>query len=429
MKQFSKREITGWIFYDWANSVYSLVISTAIFPIYYASITSDIDKVNILGSYFSPNELYSYALTLSFLIVAFMAPILSGIADNKGRKKFFMHLFCYLGGLSCMMLYFFDVDHLWIGILFSILANIGFWGSMVFYNGFLPEICPIKYQDKVSAKAYSLGYIGSSILLILNLVMISNHQWFGLYDKATASRVSFVIVGIWWIIFAQFTFHRLRKDKREKTGKNSILSGYRELIDVYKKIAVNTPLKRYLYSFFFFNIGVQTIILLASLFGSDELQLSSSTLILTILIIQFVGVIGAYTFSRLSAMFGNIKGLQIAIFIWVLICIGAYLINKDSPHIELHFFVMAIFVGLVMGGIQTLSRSTYSKLIPQDTEDYATYFSFYDVTEKISIVIGTFSYGFVLSITGSMKLSALVLAVFFIIGFILSLYIPKHKNI
>ena len=325
-----------------------------------------------------------------------------------------------------MMLYFFDADHLWVGLLFSILANVGFWGSMVFCNGFLPEICPVRYQDKVSAKAYSVGYIGSSILLIFNLVMISKHQWFGLSDKAVASRVSFLIVGIWWIVFAQFTFLRLRKDKRYRSVKGSIWNGYKEFIWVCKKVVVNLPLKRYLYSFLFFNTGVQTVILLATLFGSKELELPSSTLIFTILVIQFVGVIGAYTFSTLSSMFGNIKGLQIAILIWILICVGAYLTDKNSPNVELHFFIMAVLVGLVMGGIQTLSRSTYSKLIPKDTKDYATYFSFYEVTEKISIVIGTFSYGFVLSVTGSMKMSALLLALFFIIGLILSTYIPKQ---
>ena len=413
----NKKAQKAWAFYDWANSVYSLVISTAIFPIYYNAVTSDgeFDQIVFLGMEWTNTSLYSYALSFSFLVITLISPLLSGIADYANRKKTFLRRFCYLGAISCGTLFFFDgISTLWIGLLATILASIGFWGSQVFYNAYLPELAPKEEQDSLSAKGYAYGYIGGSLLLMICLVLIQG----GFLESGIAIRISFLIVGLWWAGFAQITFKQLPEPKDRKSIKwRNVWNGYEELIKFSKQLMKMSQLQRYLLSFFFFSMGVQTVILLASLFGDKELGLPTASLIGTILIIQFVGIAGAYLFAWISRRIGNLNGLKIAILIWMLICVGAYLMDKNDPNVEYQFYVMGGLVGLVMGGIQSLARSTYSKMLPIKGE-HTTFFSFYDVTEKLAIVIGTFAYGFIEEITGSMHNSALSLGVFFLFSLI-----------
>lgn len=417
MKYPGKKAVNAWAFYDWANSVYSLVISTAIFPIYFNSVTinGNDDQVSFLGLEWTNTALYSYALSFSFLLIAAISPLLSGIADYADRKKTFLRRFCYMGAISCAALYFFDGETtLWLGLLASVLASIGFWGSQVFYNAYLPELAPREKQDKISAKGYALGYIGSSILLIACLIIIEG----GFIDKELATRLCFVLVGIWWIGFAQITFLRLPEGKNRKSIKwRNVWNGYNELSKFLKELTKKPQLQRYLLTFFFFSMGVQTIILLATPFGTKELGLDTSKLIITILLIQFVGVAGAYLFAKISKKIGNLNGLKIAILIWMLVCFGAFLMDKNDPYIEYQFYVLGGVVGLVMGGIQSLGRSTYSKMLPIEGE-HASYFSFYDVTEKLALVLGTFVYGFMEELTGSMHNSALALGIFFLMALI-----------
>jgi UMF1 family MFS transporter len=408
---------TAWAFYDWANSVYALVITTAIFPIFYEAVTEE--YVFFLGYSFKNTELYLYASSLSFLIVSFISPLLSGIADYIGNKRVFLKFFCYLGSISCAGLYFFDPENLWFGLLCIILASIGYWGSVVFYNAYLPEIAFAHEQDKVSAKGYALGYIGSAMLLILNLLMI---ELWG-FDV----RWCFVTVAVWWAGFAQLTFSMLHKgEKIEGEKKDVILRGFKELKRVFKSLKYSEQLKRYLYAFFVVSLGVQTVILVATLFGAKEINWgedeSKSGLIISVLIIQFIAIAGSYLFSFLSRKLGNIIALIIGTFIWILICLLAYGIHKP-----IEFYGLAALVGLVMGGVQSLSRSTYSKMLP-DTKDSASYFSFYDATEKIAIVIGSFTYGFIEGFTGSMRNSVLVLMSFFVVAFFLYMLIPGFKT-
>lgn len=423
-----KRVKNAWAFYDWANSVYSLVISTAIFPIYYNSVAQE--KIHFLGTDLESATLYSYSLAFSFLIVALISPFLSGIADYAGNKKGFLKFFAWMGSLACMSLFFFDADNIFYGLSMSVLASVGFWGSLVFYNAFLPEIAKPEEQDALSAKGFSLGYIGSSLLLILNLVMISLPETFGFADTAAATRFSFLLVGIWWIGFAQITFRRLPTNVHHRKPKEDgyIWRGFRELKSVAKQLNEAGNLRKFLYSFFFYSIGVQTVILLASLFGDQELELESGKLIATILIIQFVGIAGANLFAFLSRKWGNLQSLKISIVIWGLICVLAYLLSKDDPWVEYKFFAIGGLVGLVMGGIQAISRSTYSKLLPE-TESSASFFSFFDVTEKVAIICGTFVYGLLIQLTGDMKASALALSLFFLIGFLQILRIRKGKEV
>ncbi|MFT5256832.1 MAG: UMF1 family MFS transporter [Arenicella sp.] len=413
LKIGDKKLINAWAFYDWANSVYSLVISTAVFPLFYSGITKG-KVISFLGvEWDHPDTLYSYTLSFSFLVVAIMSPILSAIADYTGNKKKFLKIFCTIGAISVMSLYFFEgLDTVWIGIVFTFFASIGFWSSIVFYNSYLPEVAHPEDQDRVSAKGFIYGYIGSIILLVINLIMILFHEYFGI-TEAFASRVSFVMVGLWWIGFAQITFKALPNNSYEKKPeKDYIWKGFRELKIVWLEVKQLPTLKGFLIAFFLLSIGVQTIILLAAIFGSTELELGAMNLIVTILLIQFVAIFGAFVFSRISEKYGNFKALKITILIWILVCFCAFLLHKDLPNVETCFYGLGVLLGLVLGAIQSLTRSTYSKLLPK-TQDHATYFSFYDVTEKIAIVLGTFVFGFLYALTDSMQWSVLCLALFF----------------
>lgn len=424
----NKKKIqNAWAMYDWANSVYSLVITSTIFPIYFNSVTKSEDRgdlVNFFGIEVVNTVLYSYSISFSFLVIALISPLLSGIADSGGKKLTFMKFFAYLGSLACVGLFFFDGDNLEFGIICAILASIGYAGSIVFYNAFLPEIATESEFDFLSAKGFSLGYIGSVILLVVNLAMIELPEVFGLSDGGQAARWSFLITGIWWAGFSQITFRYLPNNPyKKKVNKEILLVGYKEIKKVFLKVKASPVMNRFLAAFLFYSMGVQTVMYLAATFGDKELGLPGDKLIITILIIQIVAIGGSYLFAYVSKLYGNKASLVIMVFIWVFICAGAYFVESANQ-----FFALAFVVGMVMGGIQSLSRSTYSKLIPVETTDHASYFSFFDVTEKVAIVLGTFCYGFIEQLTGNMRNSSLALGLFFFVGlgFLILLKIPKQ---
>ncbi|MFT7149736.1 MAG: UMF1 family MFS transporter, partial [Nonlabens sp.] len=381
----------------------------------FESVTTSADGsklVDFLGWQMPNTVLYTYALSLSFLLTALLLPLLTGIADYTGKKKAFLKGFAYLGASACAAMFFFDGSNIEFGILTVVLASIGYSGGLVFYDAYLPEIATADRFDKLSAKGYSLGYIGSVILLIFNLVMLQKPELFGLEQGSLPARISFLTVAVWWVGFAQITFKRLPDNPFNRTAtENWIKKGYRELRSVYAQIRTLPNVKRYVLAYFFFNAGVQAVMYLASLFGAKELQLPTDALIKIVLLIQLVAIGGAYLFANVSNKKGNIFSLMVMIVIWIGVCIMAFFVNT-----ELQFYGLAILVGLVMGGIQALSRSTYSKLIPTDTQDHASFFSFYDVTFNLSIVAGTIAYGTIELLTGSMRYSALGLGLFFIIG-------------
>jgi MFS transporter, UMF1 family len=431
----SKKLLNAWAFYDWANSVYPLVISTAIFPIFYESLFSDRDHyITVFGLNLKNSALISFVTAAAFLMVAIFSPILSGIADYVGNKKSFMKFFCYLGAISCIGLNWFSLENIYVGLFFYFFGLIGFWGSLVFYNSYLPDIAYPEQQDAVSAKGYSLGYIGSVVLLLLNLGMVMFPDAFGITgDDAAmkAMKYSFVMVGIWWMLFSQYTYHFLpegNNKESKKITKAVIFNGFNELKKVWKQLEANISLKRYLVSFFVYSMAVQTVMLIATYFGSQEIKWESASqsqigLIICILLIQLVAVAGAILTSKASAKFGNVPTLIVINCFWIFLCTAAYFIVTPNQ-----FYIMAVLVGLVMGGIQSLSRSTYSKLLPE-TQDTASFFSFYDVTEKIGIVIGMCVYGIIDQITGSPRLAMVFLALFFVIGVLLLKRVPKNDAI
>lgn len=425
MKNKIKRQQFAWAFYDWANSVYSLVITTAIFPIYFGAVLKDNTSVQLLGINFSDKDiLYSYSISFSFVLVVVISPILSAIADNIGNKKMFLKIFCLIGALGSASLFLFkDEQTLWIGIFGSIIASVGFWGSLVFYNAYLPEIATKDEQDKLSAKGFIYGYLGSAILLILCLAMIM-----GIDESLT--RYSFLLVAIWWISFAQITFNNLPDsytDPSNKNNKSIWKNAHKELLKVGKELFSITRLKYFLFSFFLLSIGIQTIIYMSSRFGDKELNLDSSKLIITILLIQFVAILGSWFFSVLSEKIGNKKALQTGLTIWMLICVGAFMMNKENPYVEYQFYALGALLGLVLGGVQSLTRSTYSKILPKTNEN-TIYFSFYDIVEKIALILGGFIFAIVLYLTGSMQYSALVLGIFFLLSILMLHFVKTDKK-
>jgi len=433
LEKGSKKLINAWAFYDWANSVYSLVISSAIFPIYYGVLFSEINTISFFGYPVKNTAVISFVTATAFVFVALMSPILSGIADYIGNKKKFMKIFVYLGSLSCIGLYWFELETIYWGLLFYFLAMIGLWSSLVFYNSYLPDIAYPEQQDRASARGFSYGYVGSVLLLLFNLAMVMKPELFGIEGTPTeaslkAMKYSFISVGLWWSLFSQYSFYYLPKSNHDvKVTKDVFWNGYKELQSVWKQLKTLTTLKRFLPAFFLYSMALQTVLLVAAYFGEEEIAWADSSektvgLIVSILLIQIVAIFGAILTARASERFGNVKVLIVINLIWVVLCIVAY--YTRTP---LQFYTVAGFVGMVMGGLQSLSRSTYSKMLPK-TLDTTSFFSFYDVTEKIGIVIGMLCFGFIDHFSGSMRNGILFFILFFIFGAFMLTRIPKEQD-
>lgn len=429
MQTASKKVLNGWAMYDWANSVYNLVITTTFFPVYYTTMTSAAPfngQVKFFGRTFVNTALYNYALAFAYILVAVLMPILTSISDYKRNKKAFMRVFCYMGAVSCSMMYFFTPQNFDLGIVCMMVAAIGFYGSVVFYNSYLPEIASVEDQDRISAKGFTFGYIGSVLMQMVGfaLVLFWDKIPF-LKGEGHAVRFTFLLVGLWWIGFAQIPFSRLPKSfasRKNGNGYGFLAGGFIELKKVFMLIIRRPVIRRFLFAFFFYNMGVQTVMLAATNFGSKVLHLPSTNLIITVVLIQLVAIAGAYIMSGLSKRFGNLRVLIAVVLLWIGICVAGYYMQT-----AMHFYFLAVAVGLVMGGIQSLSRSTYAKLMPA-TEDTASFFSFYDVAEKVAIVIGLITFGVIEEQTGSMRNSVLSLMVFFIIG-AMGLFSALHRQI
>ena len=430
----SKKVLNAWAFYDWANSVYSLVISSAVFPIFYGALfrLAEVEQVSVFGVMIARGPLISYLSSAAFVLIALATPLISGVADYMGNKKVFLKFFCYLGAASCIALYWFSLEHIYLSLLCYFFGLVGSWLSIAIYNSYLPDIAYKDQQDRVSARGFAMGYIGSVLLLLVNLAMVMRPNWFGIEGteenpaEMMAMRYSFITVGLWWILFSQYTFRHMPKGyKKEGDRKQLILGGFNELKKVRLEISTQLFLRKYLWAFFIYSMAVQTILLIAAYFGEQEIDWGSDNqrtvgLIVSILLIQIVAMVGSVITGRLAERLNNISMLIVINGIWLLLCIYAYFVETPSD-----FYLAAAWVGLVMGSIQTLSRSTYSQNLP-DTQDTTSYFSFYEVAEKVGIVIGTFIFGYIAQLTGSMRGAALFLGVFFLVGALLLARLKKY---
>lgn len=420
-----KSQTRAWSLYDWANSAFSLTITSAIFPIYFEIVTaSKAEMLRVWDIQIQNTALYSFILAFSFLIVALINPLLSGLSDVAGLKKRFLTLFTLLGSLSCAFLYFFSEEYLWIGISGFALSTIGYAGSLVFYNAYLPEISTPDRFDKLSAQGFAMGYAGSMILLIINLICISFFDTFGFADSKQATRFAFLSVGIWWACFGLYSISKMPHSPTVNTPQGLLKKGYLEALQVQQSIRKVPVQSKFLLAFFFYSMGVQTVMYIATLFGTKELHLESSKLIIVILLIQLLGIAGAYFFAFISKIKGTFFSISIMLFVWIAVCVSAYFIKTAT-----HFYILAVAVGAVMGGTQSQSRSAFASIIP-GKKDNASYFSFYELTEKVAIFIGTLSYGILIQITGGMRNSVILLASFFIAGlfFMWKLQIANKKN-
>jgi len=424
----NKSTIRAWAMFDWSNSAYNLVINSTIFPAYYTAITyseASGDRVRFFGVEVVNTALSNFALSFAYLLMAVVLPILSSIADFKGSRKMFMKAFTYMGGVACMGLFFFKLETLEWGIGCFALAAMGYVGGVLFNNSYLPQIATVDQQDRVSAQGFAYGYVGCVILQIICFVFVLKPEWFGITDPSLPARLSFFLVGVWWIAFAQIPFRKLPPDARngQQVTRHVLKKGFAELSDVWKRLKGIPAIKRFLPAFFFYAMGVQTVMIVAAAFGEKVLHLGAPKLIATILLIQLVAIGGAYLMSLLARFIGNVRVLMLVVCVWTGICVAAYYINHEAQ-----FYLLAALVGLVMGGIQSLSRSTYSKLLPVAEEDTASFFSFYDVTEKIAIVIGLFSFALIEQLTNNIRYSALCLGVFFLIGLVLLWRMPLIRE-
>ena len=432
-----KKLLNAWAFYDWANSVYSLTIVSTIFPIFYGLLfrIAKLTHIELFGMVIKSTSVIAFVTALAFAVVVVLSPILSGIADYLGNKKSFMRFFCYLGAISCVGLYWFSLEHIYFGLLCYFCGVVGFWGSIVFYNSYLPDIALPEQYDAVSAKGYSLGYTGSVLLLIFNLIMVMKPQWVGFATAdaettLTTMRISFITVGIWWIGFSSIPFYYLPSYKkgRGEFSKSILFNGFKELRKVWQSLSASPRLKWYLIAFFVYSMGVQTVMLIATYFGEQEIQWANSEestmgLIISVLIIQLVAILGAHLTVLTVRKWGNIAVLIGLNVIWVGICLLSYCVYKPTE-----FYAIAILVGLVMGGIQTLSRSTYSAYLPE-TKDTTSFFSFYDVTEKLGIVIGMGVYGMIDQFTNNMRNATISLIAFFVLGMLLLFKVRKVSRV
>lgn len=422
-----RKTINAWAMYDWANSTYALVITSAIFPAYYNTITrhNGSSRVELFNIEIENTAIYSIALGISFGLIALVSPLLSSIADYSSRHKLFMRIFCYIGSAACMSLFFFDRYELFpLGLLGLMFATMGYSGSIVFYNSFLPAIATPDRQDRVSAKGYAFGYAGATTLLLLNLAAIFNQERLGIADDTLLQRVAFLTTGLWWFGFAHITFAKLPRGIYGERRENPrwLLNGYRELVKVWNILNLKRRLRTFLLSFFFYIMGVQTVMFMAASFGEKEVGMGVEELIFTVLILEYIGILGAFLFAWLSKKWGNIRALTLAVFIWILICIGAFFIMTP-----IHFYIAGFFIGLVMGGIQSLSRSTFAKMMPE-TENNAGFFSFYDVCEKVAMMSGLILFGVLDNLTGSMRNSIIALAVWFALGLFFLLWLRRMKE-
>jgi UMF1 family MFS transporter len=429
MQKKDNKVVNAWCMYDWANSAYNLAITSTLFPAYFINVTNAAYKdglVQVGGYQVQNSALYSYSLSFAYLLAALLSPLLAAMADYGDKKKLFMQAFTYVGALACMGLFWFEGPNIWVGVGAFALGNLGYTGALVFYNSYLPDIVKKDRFNEVSARGYAFGYVGSVILLLGCLAVLANPIAFGFKSDLVAQRACFVGVGIWWLGFAIFSFRGLPAKLRSTTHAGNLLTkGYAELGSVWRMLRKLPDARRYLFAFFFYSVGVQTVMLLAATFAKSELKLTDPELVITILIIQLLAIPGAWAFAKTAGSKGNKQTIHAMLIVWICVCILAFIVTD-----KVQFFGLAGIVGLMMGGIQSMSRATYAMLIPRDTPDTASFFSFYDVMEKLSIVCGTAFFGFLTQLTGDMRNGALLLVVFFGLGLLIlnKVAIPDRRS-
>lgn len=426
------REIFGWKIYDWANSAFSTTIVGALFGPYLTEITQQVVGENGVVVSLGPigaitsKSFFPTCVSVAVFLQIFILPILGGIADYSNLKKKMMALFCYLGVTATCLMFFVAGRFYWLGGLLFIVANLSFGAAVVFYNGFLNDITTEDQRDKVSSRGFAYGYLGGGLLLALNFLLVKSAPRLGL-DTAMAVRLSLLSAGIWWGGFSLFTFATLRTRAAEKTmpaGKSYLTVGFAELGRTFRELAHLRHTLRYLIGYLFFNDGIQTVISMASVFLAQELfvarglQTDQSFLLLIFLMVQFVAIFGALAFERLAYWIGTKNAILVSLVLWAAVVIYGYGFLYTTGQA----WGMAVFIAIVLGGSQALSRSLFSRMIPPGRE--ASFFGIYEVSERGTSWLGPLTFGAVVAATGSYRQALLSLIIFFIVGVIV-LYVTN----
>jgi MFS transporter, UMF1 family len=411
-----KKTQLSWALYDFGNSAFATTMLAAILPIFYSSVAANTIDDGLATSY------WGYANSIAVLIVAILAPILGAIADFSAAKKKFLRFFAFMGMIASVSLAFTgEGDYIFVAVLF-IIGSIGFSGANIFYDAFLPEVADDDDIDKVSSKGFALGYVGGGILLLINVVMILKPALFGL-DVVGAMKVSFAMVGIWWLIFSIPLLRNIHDEKRQpvKRDKAYIAIGFSRIGNTFKEIKQFKQLLLFLFAFWLFNDGISTIIRMATIYGT-EIGIGQNDLIVALLITQFVGIPSTFFFGWLAGKISPKRALMITLFVYLGIVILGYFMNS-----AIHFYILATIVGLVQGGAQALSRSIYGRMVPANKK--GEFFGFYGISSKFSAVFGPFLFGFVGQLTGNSRYGILSLIFFFIAGIIILSFVNVQKGV
>ena len=422
-----RKELLSWYFYDWANSAFSTTVVTVFLGPYLTSIAkaaADAEGlVHPLGISVFADSFFPYMVSLSVLLQVFFLPILGAIADYSHLKKQMLGFFAYLGAAATMCLYFLQGDNYLLGGGLFLLANLSFGASIVFYNAFLPEISSLEKRDTVSSQGWALGYLGGGILLAVNLVLFLNAESFGV-SEGHAVRISMASAGLWWAIFTVIPLLNLKRRQPLKSlqaGEQMLTVGFRQLSHTLRNLPKYPQTLLFLIAYLLYNDGIQTVIALSSQFGSEELGVGASSLIVLILMVQFVAFGGALFFGYLAGKIGTKRAILASLVIWSLTVIYAYAFLQT----ETQFFVMGAVIAIVLGGSQALSRSVFSTMIPKGQE--AEYFSLYEISERGTSWIGPLVFGLALQMTGSYRIGILSVVIFFIAGLVLLPFVDFRR--
>ena len=424
----SKREILGWAMYDFANSAFATTILAVIFNHYFATVVAGGEKgVEILGFHLHGASFFTFTLAVSMALSAVTSPFLGAVADASGAKKRFLMTFCYASILFTGLLYFVHAGDYWRGALFFIIANIGFAEGNVFYNAFLPAISNEQNIGKISGLGWALGYIGGGALLAINLIMLKYPEWIGFSKDYFTVQDCFLSVALWWLIFSipTFLFLRERAVKSPSLGGGYFKEGCQRLRRTFLRIKSFRELTKFLIAFLIYNDGIETVIVMASIFGAEVLGMESSEIILFFLMIQGIAFIGSLIFGFLADAIGSKRTIMISLGIWSLIVLWAYGLGIVwDPKTE--YWILGVFAALVLGGSQASSRSLQGIFTPDGNS--AEFFAFFGVSGKFASIFGPLIYGILIAITGSVQSGILSILPFFIAGMVILWRVDEKKG-
>ena len=411
-----KREIFGWAMYDFANSAFATTILAVIFNQYFATVVAGGERgVELFGFCLHGASFFTFSVSLSMAISALLSPFLGAVADVSASKKRFLMVFCYIAVLFTGLLYFVHEGHYWRGAILFIIANIGFAGGNVYYNAFLPELSTDQSIGRISGLGWALGYLGGGALLAINLMMLKYPEWLGFPAGFFTVQDCFLSVALWWLIFSlpTFLFLRERAQKTLPSVRRSYFSeGYQRLQHTFRRIKTFKELTKFLVAYLIYNDGIETVIVMASIFGADVLGMETGEIILFFLMIQGIAFFGSLIFGFLADAIGNKKTVMISLGIWSLIVIWAFQLGIIwGPKTE--YWILGVLTGIVLGGSQAASRSLQGIFTPDANS--AEFFGFFAISGKFASVFGPLIYGILIAITGSVQSGILSVLLFFIV--------------